>query len=188
MGRFGYVLILLLVILCAFVFLQPALSYQLFPQKREALLTSFITSLQKSTTLDPVRYWEFREFYSPGVFTFSKEYSVHSLQIPSVLQTDVTNLEKKHQIKPYLVFHSDSIDSFDAITRSPIDVSTINKSKKYIINEHWLSIADEGTYYYLMAVTPSAMIQKADGFFQDNGSSPPPTNEYYLTVARIKKD
>ncbi len=187
MAHIRYIFLLIIIITGSYIFMSPAISYRLIPQKRNALLTSFLSDTQKNNLLDSQRYWEFREFYSPGTFVFKKDYSISPDQMPKSLKTHFSVLKTQTRLRPYLTFHSAKIDSFDALLSKKIDLTKAYLDKKYLIKNKSLILLDAGNYYSLLSITSSENIKKANGFFEDKGTPRIPQDEYYLTVAVIQK-
>jgi len=95
----------------AFLALQPTVSSNLIPQKRQLLLTTFLNQVNQDQHISAQKFWEFREFYSPGTFTFNSE-SVGVYQTFRIinLPTPQTDL---------IFFTAPKTKSLDAVINSP---------------------------------------------------------------------
>ena len=69
----GFSILLLVFIVVLFIVLSPKVSSLLLPFKSEAILNDFINKTKIAGAINPQEYWQFREFYSPGYFTFAKQ-------------------------------------------------------------------------------------------------------------------
>src|SRR3989344_5616041 len=68
----GFFLFLLVFIAILFLALSPKISSLIFQTKRQMLLNNFLQVVKQENKIDGQTYWRFRESYSPGYFTFSK--------------------------------------------------------------------------------------------------------------------
>src|SRR3989344_1180556 len=68
----SFALVVLLILIISTLTLLPKLSSKVFPKEQSKMLKTFISLVVKNQSINPQEYWEFREFYSPGFFTFSK--------------------------------------------------------------------------------------------------------------------
>lgn len=184
----SYLILLILIILGTFIVLSPSLN-TIFPFERHAKLNSFLSEVKKTNELNPKEYWEFREFYTPGTFTFSKNYTITNSQVSPLILPEYSAIGKRTNEKPYLVFHSSNVDSIDAVITSTIDLSKLySKNAKVVMSYPSLVLTNEGTYYKLIAILPGKDIRVADGFFEDNKQDSFLANNYWLTISIIKKN
>lgn len=65
--------ILVVALIALFGVLQPSISARIFPQKRELVLKNFLQQVQQKQELSPQDFWQFREAYSPGSFSFDEQ-------------------------------------------------------------------------------------------------------------------
>src|SRR5581483_2899830 len=68
----NFLIVTTIIIGVAFLFLTPKLTSRLFPQKRDMILKQFVQNVEKTHQVDPQKFWEFREFFSPGYYTFNR--------------------------------------------------------------------------------------------------------------------
>jgi hypothetical protein len=68
-----FILFAIIVLFGAFSILQPKASSIIYEQKREVLLNDFKEDLKNNNELDTKKFWEFREFYSPGHFVYRRD-------------------------------------------------------------------------------------------------------------------
>ena len=115
--KFFYLLILLISFL-ALILLQPKLKTKLFRFNRQKTFNDFIEEVKKDNKIDAKVFWEFREFYSPGYFTFNKDY----VKISSILQ--FYNLDENKN--DFLFFASDKLESTESIVKK---IDSFNKNK-----------------------------------------------------------
>ena len=161
--------ILLIVSLC-FILLVPKVASRVFPQKREMLLNAFITQVKRDQKIDPQKYWEFREFYSPGYFNFSEK------------GIDMSNLKDGHSDLSrsadmidlyFLGFYSKNLISLDGLTEE----ASLNKvfykdklsTKEVLFESHNAIIYKDTTgQTYIVFLLPISEMKKANGFFDYN--------------------
>jgi hypothetical protein len=96
-----------LIVAGLFVILTPKVSSLLFSFKRESVLNDFINKTKMEGMISPRDYWQFREFYSPGVFTFSK----------TAQKEIAVNFDKKLIDSTFLSFLSPNLSSSDMLTK-----------------------------------------------------------------------
>ncbi|CAN5153188.1 hypothetical protein BH09PAT1_BH09PAT1_5430 [soil metagenome] len=185
----SYLLVLSIILLGTFVMLSPSVSSTLFPSKHQAELYSFLDEIKKDNKLNPQNYWKFREFYSPGDFVFEKKYTIPESKISPQIITNYTKIGEQAHEMPYLLFHSNKVDSIDALIDKKIDLTKLSApDEQYIIANPTLLIKDMKTYYLLTAILPGRDIRKANGFFEDSSSDAYLNSHYWLTVTTISKN
>ena len=82
-----------LLVFLLFFLINPKYSPIFLPLKRTKMITSFLESTEKQSTINPQEFWSLREFYSPGLLMINK---------------DATS-------KPFLIFTSDKIKSYESL-------------------------------------------------------------------------
>ena len=111
-----------------FVVLSPKISSILFPLKRQAILNDFINKTKTAGVINPRDYWEFREFYSPGYFTYSKAGLAKSLAKNAQKEIGI-NYDEKTINSTFLFFSSRWLNSLDMLTQKT-DLNKIVDSGK----------------------------------------------------------
>ena len=115
--KFFYLLILLISFL-ALILLQPKLKTKLFKFNRRKAFNNFIQKVRRDNEINAKIFWEFREFYSPGYFTFNKDY----VEISSILQFYNLGGNKSD----FLFFTSDKLTSIESIVG---EIDRFNKNE-----------------------------------------------------------
>ena len=110
-----FLTVTILIVLFLFVILSPKLSDLLFSFKRQMVLNDFLSSVKEEKNIDGKTYWQFREFYSPGYFVFSKKGLVNSV-IKSAQKEIGINYNGKGIFRSFLFFSSQKLDSLDMLT------------------------------------------------------------------------
>lgn len=153
-----------LIILISFFLFVPKISSSLFPFKRHMLWDTFLTQVQKDRKIDPQKYWEFREFYSPGYFTDNKTASTD----------EITNALKKYGIKgdrtftTLLVFHAknaESIDTLTTMTKFDAIIAPLPHNNILFKNNDSLIYKPDETHVVITFLKPLSEMEKANGFF-----------------------
>ncbi len=172
----GSILILL------FIFLQPKVASIILPQNSQTRLNTFLEIIEKEQKVDPQRYWEFREFYSPGSFDYSKNgLSIDTASLPISLFEDDSVI---------LSFRSPRLVSYDILsTHSSLQDYTASLSAKDILlsTNNEILMSDESTTLILFLKDVEQM-KKANGFLDYNGRDKNLVgNKKWLNVTMIKR-
>lgn len=163
-----WTIILGIVVLGLFLFLSPKISRVIVPNIKSRDWSTFQEKLVKNKTVDPQTYWEFREFYSPGVFTINNE----GIQDASV-KSFYAALPEGFQSQPELSF-----SQFKSPLLTSIDGLTSQTSIKEIVNHEEVSTTNIVTqsntlllykinnnkYLLILLFTPEQM-KKTNGFW-----------------------
>lgn len=157
--------ILMIIITLLFIFLSPRLSSSIFPAKRAMLLNNFVNKTTSTKTIDSQRFWEFREFYSPG---YSKVLN-QGLSQSDIDQAIVKIGQKPSNITKYtnLFFsnHSTSIEGLTKEIKIKSVISIPNTSQiLFEKNESVIYKIDGKTY--IAFLKPISEMKKANGFFE----------------------
>lgn len=156
--------IIFLVLIGAFFFLQPKVSSQLFSFQNNQRLNSFINSTQESQALDPKKYWELREFYSPGSFNYyNNGASISAIQ----------NLDLSESIMPMigksiiLVYRSKKINSIEGLTNETnLSGVLTNLPGKILVDKPNLKLIIIPNGYIVAYIKSQDEIKKATGFLE----------------------
>ncbi len=161
--------ILLIVSLC-FILLVPKVSSRVFPQKREQILNNFISQTVKEGKIDPQKYWEFREFYSPGYFDFSEK----GIDM-SDLKDELSDLSRSADMIDlyFLGFHSKNLISLDGLTEEAslnkvFDNRKLSVKEVLFENHNAIIYKDTNGQIYIVFLLPISEMKKANGFFDYN--------------------
>lgn len=160
---------LFLVIIALFIFLSPKLSSELFPFKRQAIFDDFIKNTRINNRIDPQTYWKFREFYSPGYFTFSRTGISNSLAKQTNEKIAIKYNEKNISLT-FLDFSSSRLNSLDMLTSqtdlsSIIDLKQISKTDIIFRNKNFAIYKTGPKNVKIVFLLSNAEMKKANGFF-----------------------
>lgn len=146
-----------------FIFLEPKVSARLFPFVRTSRLNSFLTDTLTSQKINGRTYWEFREFYSPGVFTYNKK-GIEETVVKSITQNDV--VVDKQDILPFLFFNSPFLRSIDSLTSETTITPFLNPDiKDSLIRTPNLLIRRNNKEIFLLFLLPYTEMEITNGFF-----------------------
>lgn len=168
---FYFLTIALIVITIIFALFTPRISSSLFPFKRAMVFNQFVRQTKQNNLIDPQKFWEFREFYSPGYFEFSDK-GVG----PDKLATALRELEVLPQgIDLYFsVFNSRHLVSVEGLTEKTSLNEVLNKNEldiQSVMFEDSRSIIYKSikSKTYIVFILPISEMRKANGFFEYDG-------------------
>jgi hypothetical protein len=187
-----FLLLNLIVFVVLFIFLTPKVSARLFPSLASHKLGNFLETSKSSQSIDPKKYWEFREFYSPGTFVFEKTGISNNIVRPVLLKSGVS-LQNTSNYTPFLTFNSPRLQSVDFITSSNsldkiVMENTINENN-FILNTETEKIyrTDSGQYVMIFLKNYEQM-KSANGFFDYRIADKELTQgKYWLNVTVITR-
>lgn len=147
--------------------LVPSLSHQLFAARRAMTLETFLKQLEETQTLDPQKYWKFREHYSPGNFTFNRE--LVTLTGTLEMKNPIPNPEAQETV--LLEFHSPLLSSQEIIVRGRPSLSELLVERK--LPNQTTRFQNEGTAVFqdgagniqLFFLRSSDDLRRANGLF-----------------------
>lgn len=167
---FSFFILILITIISLFLVLSPKTGSQLLPFRRQTTLNEFISSTKHNGFINPQEYWKFREFYSPGYFTFSGD-----------------ALES-------LVFSSPLVNSLDVLTDqtnlNAIFQKQLPKKSIIFMDKNSLIYQETPTIIKIVFLLSNNDLKKTNGFFDYNDKDKKPTenkNWYNTTTVRILK-
>src|SRR3989338_7266587 len=164
--RVPYELVLLFVIILLFFILQPKLSVVIFPQKRQAILNNFVKNTQSNNKIDARTFWQFREFYYPGYFTFER--LGLSKQKVSVAEVKLNvELLPEASASAFLIYKSDKVNSLEALVNTDDLSATI--SDKDFTNENVLLQNTSNLIYLSSKKARISFIKPIDEMVTANG-------------------
>lgn len=160
-----FYIFLLILVLFLFTLLSPKISSFLYPFKRGFLLDSFLSDTQAHKTIDPQKFWQFRDFYYPGIINFDKR-GLRNLDSFSLVEDSPINLGK--QTAPFLHYSSKLIESYEMlVTNATSPMFSLNTTKNWNIlyqNVDEMIISNDKEIL-IVFVKPASEMVKANGFF-----------------------
>jgi len=165
----SFFILILIMIIGLFMILSPKVSSQLFPFKRQAILNEFITDTRQKGSIDPQGYWKFREFYSPGYFTFSKNGLEKTLISQAKEKIGIKYHEENIDLT-FSVFSSILIDSLDMLTTQTdldkvIDQNKLPKENIIFMNKNSLIYKETPKIIKIVFLLSNSEMKRANGFF-----------------------
>jgi hypothetical protein len=185
--------VLTLIIIGLFVVLSPKVSSLLFPIKRQAILNDFISKTKLAGRIDPQSYWQFREFYSPGYFTFSRTGIEKSLLDKAKKEINISYDEKGIDLFP-LFFSSRWLNSLDMLTKqkdlnSLISEMQIQNNKIIFMSNNSIIYKDGQNTIKIVFLLSNNDMQTANGFFDYKEKDKIITqNENWFNVTSLRLD
>lgn len=145
-----------LVTLILVLLLHPTISSILFPMKRQAMLDTFIHTIQNKKDIDPQEFWKFREFYYPGSLVVNKK--------GISMKTPYTFNSSLHPLL-FTVFKSNYIESYEYLISSNDlnDVIPFNEDFTIFLDSS-VAYRDRGKYVEVVFIKPVSEMIKANGF------------------------
>lgn len=168
-GKIVFYIILFLVIILPFIFLQPKISSKLFSFKRKFLWDQFITDSVKAKKIDAQKFWQLREFYYPGYITFERN-GISDKKTYSFLKQFKLIIQSGKYFYPFLIYKSDKFNSLEAFVNIyPIDLLLGNlhlDNKKVILNNNSQIIyLENNKQAVIIFVKPLEEMKKTNGYF-----------------------
>lgn len=162
-----FITISIIVVFLAFIIFSPRISSAIFPFKRQMELSNFTNQAKSENRIDPRRFWEFREFYSPGFFKFSNQ---------GINESESSSLLSDFKINPQNVniyfskFDSKNLDSLDGLTTKTKINEILNKNdldvkQTLFENSNTLIYKNSNDQTYIIFILPITEMKKANGFF-----------------------
>ena len=182
-----------ILIVSLFIVLSPKMSNIVFPQKRQATLNSFIENVKTKGTIDPQAYWEFREFYSPGFFTFSRDGI--SVFLSKRAKNTIGLTYKIEAIDlVYSFFSSQRLQSLDMLTKQSslsglIDGKQFQNGKLIFLNKNSLIYQKDDKTIKIVFLLTNEEMKKANGFFDYKDKDKKITEgENWFNITSFKSD
>lgn len=188
----GFFLILFVVIVLSFSLLSPKISAQLFTFKRQSTLNEFINN-SKANGINSQEYWKFREFYSPGYFTFSRGGIEKKLLELTRGKIGIKYNEKNIDLT-FLVFSSPEVNSLDMLTKqtnlnSIVTGQQLPKENIIYMNKNSLIYKENPKTIKMVFLLSNAEMKKANGFFDYTEKDKKITEgENWFNITSIKTD
>lgn len=191
--KYKYPLIIAVIVVLLFILFQPKLSAQLFPFKRQMIWNEFATNVKTDGQIDGRTFWQFREFYYPGYFTFDR--LGLSKQKISVAEEKLNiELLPEASASAFLIYKSDKVNSLEALVNTD-DLSTA-VSDKVFSNEN-VVLQNTSTSIYLSPkkariffIKPTDEMVTANGYYDYKNTQDKAIIEgkYWLSVTEVELD
>lgn len=164
-----YIIALFLLISIALIFmLQPKVSSLLFSKKREVLLHNFEKSVLEDKKISIKKYWEFREFYSPGIFIYDPSGSEIEKLRP--FPNYAKYLDSSLDLTPILFFEAPNLTSLGGITKQTglpkVEISNIENVYLNTNDTFFFKTKDNKTV--LLMIKTIKEVATANGFILKN--------------------
>jgi hypothetical protein len=171
-----YVFFILCLILTIsfFIIFSPKVSAILLPVKSEQKLNSFMQSIKRDKSVNAQTFWEFREFYSPGSFTFSSR-GLPSNKTSQVISAIDVPMNYK-ALTPFSIYTSPRVESIDFYTTAATlnDIMPSTPSGKIIFQDaQSIALEAPDNRIKVVFIKSYSEMQKAVGFFtihEDDGN------------------
>ena len=168
-SEIAFFIILVLIIVGLFAIFSPKVSTTLFPFKREMVLSNFINRVKAEGRIEAKSYWEFREFYSPGYFTFSRTGITKSVSENVTNEIGIKYNQKEINLTD-LFFSSQRLNSLDMLTKQStlnqlIDEKEFQKGKIIFMSRNSLIYQKNPETIQIVFLLSNVDMQKANGFF-----------------------
>ena len=159
-----YFFLLPIIIVGLFFVLQPKIAAVLISPIRVYRLSQFLIQVKKKQSLDAQVFWQFREFYAPGSFS----YDHHAAELSSglILKNNLVCQAKT----PILTFASPFLLSQDSLIAQELkstyfNTTQISPSEIIFQNQTTLIYRDNPRAVHIIFVKPITDMMKANGFF-----------------------
>jgi hypothetical protein len=128
---------------------------------RYTRLQQYLATVKQDKTIDPEKFWEFRDFYAATTSSFKPQNIIHN--------------------KPFLLFKTGYLESYDSLIPSVIDIDYPKQPSTPV--EIPFSGKNEIIYaidkkLYIRFVKPQSEMLKANGFFRYFGFDLTPYKDY----------
>jgi len=115
---------------------------------RDIRLQQYLTTIKQDNSIDPERFWEFRDFYAATTSSF--------------------NAQKVKSKKPFLTYNTSYLTSSDSLLQNPpsiilplsLDVDTL------VFQDASSVVYKANRKLFIRFVKPQSEMQKANGFFR----------------------
>lgn len=164
-----------------FVGFEPKVAALVTP-KSQARLFKLIGETKTKNSVDIRDFWQFREFYSPGTYT----YNPNGVKIPPTL----ISLSKPNMFKSVLSFSSPKLISVGGHTKLSSIPQTIlpQGTSQILVNKPQTLLIKETQDSYLLIFVRSIMDEKkANGFLQHETDKDNEAGNYWLSITRIAR-
>ncbi len=173
-----------------FLFFTPKISTRIFPFISSNKLSQFIEQSESSKNIDAQKYWEFREFFSPGSFQFSKTGISERITNPIIKNAGIL-LKDELNLMPFLIFNSPKLASVDFLTtHNSLDqiiyLDEINNKKILLQTDNELIYEYDPSRIVIIFLKSPSDMKRANGFFDYRIEDKELTeNKYWLNITII---
>ena len=153
-------------------------------------MEQFLSEIEKNGQLDGQSFWQTREFYSPGSFTYSHD-GFKPQEIQPILRQINLGMKNIKATIPFLTFKSDKWVSAEFLVNAPNILDSIpdtTSGKKFVLKTptSWVYYEDEDTLKIIFTKDIEDM-QKANGFFDYPGHDKEYLKDkYWLSVSTVQ--
>ncbi len=169
--------------------MQPSLASLLNASYRTKILEQFIVNTAQKKELDGQTFWQTREFYSSGSFTYNHDgFKTQKIQ-PLLKEMNLDMKDIKTTI-PFLTYKSDKWISTEFLVITPnildsIPDTTIGKKLVLKTPTSWVYYEDKNTLRIIFTKDIEEM-QKSNGFFDYPGHDKEYLKDkYWLSVSNV---
>lgn len=188
----GFFILLFFITSLLFLILSPKISSLILPIKRQILLEDFVNYTKTHGKIDSKKYWEFREFYSPGYFNFSRN-GLNQALIDKAKQYINVDYNTKAAF-PFLVYTSLNLKSIDILTSEKklpgiIDKNKLSINKVMFQNDNSIIYKTSLGNVVIIFLTGEEEMKKTNGFFDyQEKDKDLVKNKNWLNITSIKLD
>lgn len=186
----NFPLIIAGIVIILFIFLQPKLSATLFPFKRQMVWKEFVTSVETSNHVDGRLFWQFREFYYPGYFTFERMGFDQKTSLNAQKSLSVELLPESSP-SAFLIYKSGKLNSLEALVNNDDLTKTVadasSKGANYLVNTPQNVVYTIGNKARILFIKPASEMVKANGYYdvKDRFDSKYIEGKYWLSVTEV---
>ncbi len=185
---------LFVLLLAVFLITEPKISSYLFPLKRHETWNTFINQVKKTNYIDPQKFWEFREFYYPGYFTFAKN-GLPITQMNKFFTSANIILKSNVSPFPFLMYQADKkLTSLETLVAEDkldqlIDrFSFQNISVIYSSPTSLIYTRDKNNAVIIFVETENEML-RANGFFDFREKNKAPiAGKHWFVITSVRLD
>lgn len=164
---FVFLIIGLLVLLFS-TYLHPTIRASIFSNKNQKTIAEFISQVQKSKTIDPMEYWQLREFTSRGSFSINPNFVklFQTYQIVSINPSEKTEL--LYYTSPYILSTESVVDQKFTLVEIAQDYQSseiLLKTNQILLVQNQLEASEKHKSYELWFLLPIEEMRQTVGFF-----------------------
>jgi hypothetical protein len=158
---------LFIIFLGGLILLHPKITMMLLAAQRRSTFEHFASSAEHQKNIDGKRFWEFREFYSPGSFVFRKT-GVDRHEVDRLLKDISIRLYPDTYIFPYQIYYSPRITSIESL----VTIATISAFMKIPSTKNYCYVLTSSQYMCqsermvtIAFIKPLDEMKKTNGFY-----------------------
>jgi hypothetical protein len=174
--------ILLSIVIAEYLLFSPHIASLLFPSQKQARWQQLEQNIVKTGTVNARDFWQLREFYDNGNFTFNKTgvpilNNFLSQTIDYKILTDL----------PFLTYTSHDFKSMDfLITGNNMNrFVTIPRDVQVLVHKKNLILYKKGKEAYLLFTMPTSEMVKANGFLEAKRDEKILKDKYWMDMSMI---